>query len=125
MDILELNVKPRTGKGKSHAKKMRREDRIPGIVYQQGEESISVELNKKEFFHLLQGGHENLLLKLLIEGKGSRTALVSEMQLHPVTDTVLHVDFHGISMKEKVTYRMRILSPPLCLLRRMRWYGRF
>ena len=98
MEIFELAVKKRENTGKSYAKKIRRQEVIPGVIYEHGNEAIPVELPKRDLWHLVtKHAGENLVLKLVIDGKDTRNALISELQTHPVSDEILHVEIFEIN----------------------------
>ncbi len=106
-----LKATLRTETGKSAARRMRREGRIPAVVYGRGEETHALSLDAHEFEMLLkQHALDTTLIDLTIEGKreGKIRALVSEVQSHPYKPEVLHVDFQQIHAGERVTVEVPI-----------------
>lgn len=106
-----LKATLRTETGKSAARRMRREGRIPAVVYGRDEQTRSLSLDAHEFEMLVkQHALDTTLIDLTIEGrKGDRIrALVSEVQAHPYKAEVLHVDFHQIHAGERVTVEVPI-----------------
>lgn len=109
---LKASLREETGKGA--ARRMRREGRIPAVVYGRGEETRPLTLNAHEFEMLVK--HHSLdttLLDLEIEGTGKKKAetvrtLVVEVQSHPYKPEVLHVDFQQIHAGERVTVEVPI-----------------
>lgn len=106
----------RTLKGKGPAASLRREGFIPGILYGEGKSSLSVQVKVKELDRALRTrGKGNVLVTLRLgSGQALRvgspadkgkdhTVLVKEMQHHPVTHQILHVDFHEISLTKRIT----------------------
>jgi large subunit ribosomal protein L25 len=106
MKSVPLNAFPRSLGRRAGAKKLRSEGRIPAIIYGGEAKPQSVELNAREIGDLiLHSVSENLLVDLAIkdDSKPKRLALVQEVQHHPLSGHVLHVDFHEVSPTEKVT----------------------
>jgi large subunit ribosomal protein L25 len=102
----ELVVVPRKDKGKTALKKMRKEGRVPAVVYGHGFETMLLSLSESEFMALLrQEGGVHGLLNLKVEGleDGEHTVVVKEIQRHPIKDYILHVDFQKIRKGEEMT----------------------
>lgn len=109
----ELKATLRDEQGKSAARRMRREGRIPAVIYGHGEETRSLVLDAHEFEMLVKRySLDTTLIELSIEGgkkKGGKVkALVSEVQKHPYKPLVLHVDFQQIHAGERVTVEVPI-----------------
>jgi large subunit ribosomal protein L25 len=105
MATAELNAKLRETRGKGFAKRTRREGNVPGILYGEGNEPVTLEVNFKDFYHVTHTrAGTNVILDLRIEGSGRSEckAIIREIQYHPVRRDVLHVDFQEISMTKKV-----------------------
>jgi len=106
MKSVPLNAFPRSLGRRAGAKKLRSEGRIPAVIYGGKAEPQSVEINSREIGDLIMHSvSENLLVDLAIkdDAKPKRLALVQEVQHHPLSGHVLHVDFHEVSPTEKVT----------------------
>ncbi len=86
---LTLHVQPRTDAGLSH---LRDEGLLPVVFYGSGIESTSGTVIHKEFVKVYRQGGQSTLITLET-ALGTKQALVHEMQLDPVTNKVLHVDF--------------------------------
>jgi large subunit ribosomal protein L25 len=105
MATAELNAKLRETRGKGFAKRTRREGNVPGILYGEGNEPVTLEVNFKDFYHVTHTrAGTNVILDLRIEGSGRSEckAIIREIQYHPVRRDVLHVDFQEISMTKEV-----------------------
>ena len=112
-----LSAALRDEKGKSAARRMRRDGRIPAVIYGRGEETRELSLDAHEFEMLVKRySLDTTLIELAIDGKkgGKVKALVSEVQSHPYKRQVLHVDFHQIHAGERVTVEVpiRLLGTP-------------
>jgi len=106
MKSVPLNAFPRTLGRRNGAKKLRTEGRIPAVIYGGKAKPQSVEVNAREIGELITHSvSENLLVDLAIKDDANpkRLALVQEVQHHPLSGHVLHVDFHEVSPTEKVT----------------------
>lgn len=96
MDKNVLNVKRRSVIGKK-VKVMRREGRIPAVVYGSGIEPIALEANTREATRLLSRISGSTLLELDIEGK-KHSVLVRDIQVDVITRVILHIDFIKVAM---------------------------
>ncbi|ACK42065.1 MULTISPECIES: 50S ribosomal protein L25/general stress protein Ctc [Dictyoglomus] len=115
MEITEIKVKKRDKIGKQFAKKYRRSNLIPGVVYGAHlKENIHILVEKKDLWSLIKKGHakEQHLLRLIIEnGENTITenAILQDLQIDPIKDEFLHVDFHAITLEELVDVYVPIL----------------
>jgi large subunit ribosomal protein L25 len=104
-----LSAAPRTGVGKGVARSLRREGRIPGVVYGRAREPLALSLDARELERLL--GHinaETTVIDLAVDGGNTRT-LIREIQRHPLQRNVIHVDFYELVAGEKVTVNVPIV----------------
>ena len=89
--------------GSPAARRMRREDRIPAVVYGQGMQPITVSVVRRDLRIALSGpAGVNTVLDLTVEGK-VYPAIVKELQRHPVRRNVAHVDFLQVNLNEEIT----------------------
>jgi large subunit ribosomal protein L25 len=106
MKSVALNAFPRTLGRRAGAKKLRSAGRVPAIIYGRQAQPQSLEIKAKEMEDLIHHSiSENLLVDLAVkdDSRPQRLALVQEVQHHPLTGKVLHVDFHEVAENEKVT----------------------
>jgi large subunit ribosomal protein L25 len=97
---LSAETRERAGKGASRA--LRREGRVPAVVYGNNEAALSIHLEEKALVKALSNGHfMNTVVMIEAEGATART-LPKDVQFHPVTDRPVHVDFLRISEHSKV-----------------------
>jgi large subunit ribosomal protein L25 len=83
--------------GKSAARKIRREGKVPAIVYGLGTDPVPVAVASREFEHILHGpGGINTLISLELSGKKD-LVLARQLVRHPVRRTLVHVDFIRVS----------------------------
>ena len=103
---LSAETRDRAGKGASRA--MRREGRVPAVVYGANETPLSIHIEEKLLNKILQTGHfMNSIVMIDVGGRKTRT-LPKDVQFHPVTDRPLHVDFLRISEHAQVTVAVPI-----------------
>jgi len=106
MKSVALNAFPRSLARRAGAKKLRGDGRIPAIIYGRQAKPQNLEVIAKEMETLIHHSiSENLLVDLAVkdDSKPKRLALVQEVQHHPLSGKVLHVDFHEVAENEKVT----------------------
>jgi large subunit ribosomal protein L25 len=105
----QLAAARRTVTGKKVAY-MRREGRLPAVVYGRGLESDSVSLDTHEFEVLRRKAGANTLIDLSVDGGTASPVLVHEVQLHRVTRKPLHVDLYVVRMTEELTVDVALVS---------------
>ncbi len=103
----QLNLTERTEKGGRSARILRKNGIIPANYYYKGEENINLSLVKIEFLKSLRSGHRIFKVELK---NNTQYVMVKEIQYHPVTDDIIHVDLMRIRRDEKMT-----ISVPLVL----------
>lgn len=90
----------RTGKG--GARTLRREGKVPAILYAKGETPVNLAITEKEItLEYLKGGFFSKIVSIT-EGSKTFHALPKAIQLHPVTDRVEHVDFLKVDAKSQI-----------------------
>ncbi|WP_454884065.1 50S ribosomal protein L25/general stress protein Ctc [Sphingomonas oryzagri] len=96
-DQLTLSAETRDRAGKGASRYLRREGRVPAVIYGDKKEPISISVNERELARMLGTGHFMNSI-VMIEGadKGSIRTLPKDVQFHPVTDRPLHVDFFRV-----------------------------
>ncbi|MBF0253947.1 MAG: 50S ribosomal protein L25 [Candidatus Omnitrophica bacterium] len=114
MERLPLTVEKREKVTKGANNALRRENRVPAIVYHKGEASTSVSLSVKDLYRILHtDAGRNVLIDLDVQGEsasGPRIVVIKEIQTNPTTGGALHVDFHQISLTEKITVNVPIVE---------------
>lgn len=103
-EAANLKAELRKEKGKGAVRRMRRDGRIPAVIYGRGEDTRELSVDAHDFEVLMRHvSLDNTLIDLDIKGKrGTVKALVGEVQTHPFKPEVLHVDFLMIHAGEKV-----------------------
>ena len=107
MKEIEVKGQKRTDLGKKAAKAMRKEGLIPCNLYGEAKnaddapEALSIACPMSELRKIVYTPHI-YVIKLVIDGE-ERTAILKELQFHPVTDALLHVDFYEVNDQKPIT----------------------
>src|SRR5438876_8093528 len=97
----ELKVAPREVIGKK-VKVLRLGGLTPANIYGHNVESQAIQVATEELKQVLKSAGRNEIVYLRLDGDDPRPTFVRDVQQHPVTDVILHVDFLQISLREKV-----------------------
>jgi large subunit ribosomal protein L25 len=100
---LAAETRDRVGKGASRA--LRRDGRVPAVIYGQNKEPTSIHLEEKALVKALGTGH---FMNTVVMINGERT-LPKDVHFHPVTDRPVHVDFLRISAHATVTVSVPVV----------------
>jgi large subunit ribosomal protein L25 len=111
MKAVSLNAFSRSLSRRAGAKRLRSRGRVPAVIYGRGAESRNLEVDSKVIEDLIHhSASETILVDLAVAGdeKATQLAFVQEVQHHPLTGRVLHVDFHQVREDEKVTVNLPV-----------------
>ncbi len=111
MATLDLKGELRSEMGKAGAKRLRRTQRIPAVVYGGERGPVPVTINPTELLKVLAAG-ENVLINLALGGDGGQTSLVilKELQRDPAKGRVLHADFQEVSVDRKIRVEVPLVA---------------
>lgn len=108
---MKLDVSKREKKAKSNLSQLRYEGNIPGILYSPGKENVSIIVDGKTFQaamrHILKGHLPTTVFEFELEGKKVK-AVVKEIQYHPTTYNILHLDLLALDDKTQVTVNVPV-----------------
>jgi large subunit ribosomal protein L25 len=108
-DTLHLPAETRDRAGKGASRALRREGRVPAVVYGGKEEPLAIHVEEKLLIKQLGTGHFfNSVVDVEVGGKTVR-ALPKDVAFHPVTDRPLHVDFLRLSANSTVHVEVPVL----------------
>jgi large subunit ribosomal protein L25 len=99
---LTLAAEPRETTGKAVAK-LRRQGKLPAVVFGHGVDSSNVTIDAHEFELLRKHVGANALVDLSVSGRKADAVLIHEVQVHPVNRRPLHVDLFVVRMTEELT----------------------
>lgn len=103
MVAVKLDVEKREILGRK-VKKLRAEGKLPANVFGKKVKSVSIVVPSKKFELVFEKVGETRLVDLEVKGeKESRPVLVHNVQRDPISDSILHIDFHQVDLKEKTT----------------------
>jgi large subunit ribosomal protein L25 len=101
-DQLTLSAEPRERAGKGASRALRRDGRVPAVIYGNNQEPQTIHVEEKALVKLLSSGHfMNSVIDVELGGKAT-TTLPKDVAFHPVSDRPLHVDFLRIAKGAKV-----------------------
>ena len=104
----KLEVSERTKLKTKGVKLLRRKGLIPGVLYYSGEKNVNIEVDKSILFHAMQSGQR--IFEIEQQGK-SQFTMIKQVQYHPVTDEIVHLDLMRVRRSEKMT-----ITVPLVLI---------
>jgi large subunit ribosomal protein L25 len=103
MKSVKLTAFPRELSKRLGVKKVRTNGRIPAVIYGRHNKPQNLEVASKDLEQVIHTAHSEILLVNLAVDKGNRLALVRDIQHHPLSGKMLHVDFQEVAENEKVT----------------------
>ena len=103
----KIEAETRTEFGKGAARRIRRADKVPAVVYGHGNDPMHITLPGHETWIALKNGGSNALLELHVDGK-PQLALTKQVQIDPIRRTLEHVDFVVVTKGEKVNVEVRV-----------------
>ncbi len=106
-EAVTLNVTKREELGKEKMKKLRATGRIPGIYYMHSEKPIPFSVDLLELHKVLKTG-ERLIDLFVDDAKRPKKAIFKDLQYHPVSDEIVHIDFQGVNLQEEIEVEVRI-----------------
>lgn len=105
MATVNLKVEKRKELGKKSTKALRREDKVPAVVYSREVDAIPIAIDKGDLYTAMTSGARVLDLKI---GRKKQPVIYRDIQHHPVTEEILHIDFLGIVEGQAVETRVGI-----------------
>lgn len=106
MKTIEINGSLRTGTGKKIAKSLRKSDQVPAVIYG-GDVNLSIIVNATDLKPIVYTPTVHIV-NVNIDGKVYET-IVKDIQFHPVSDKILHVDFLHVFDDKKVTVSLPVV----------------
>jgi large subunit ribosomal protein L25 len=103
----KLNVDIRKEHGTSAARRTRLQNKVPAVVYHSGIEAIPLSVDKTSLNKALRTGQ--MIFEVNVEDK-NQFVLVKEIQYHPVTDEIIHIDFQKVKEDEKISLEVAVRS---------------
>lgn len=107
---LTLAIERRERTGTTGANALRRNGKVPAVLYGHGTAPLHLAFEVKQFDDLLHHGGRTGVITLTVGGKKSDTVLVREVQRNPVTRRIVHVDLQRVSEHEEVRTTLPIVT---------------
>jgi large subunit ribosomal protein L25 len=105
----KITAEPRTEFGKGAARRIRRDNKVPAVLYGHGNDPVHLTLPGHDTMMALKHGGANALLDLDIDGK-SQLALTKQVQVDPIKRHLEHIDFVAVRRGEKVTVDVPVVT---------------
>lgn len=115
MEQINFDVQIRKSTGSARSRQVRRSHLIPGIVYGANAKPTTIQADRKAYDRIWrQHAGESLIYHLnVVDGDKKISdfpAIIKDVQLHPVTDEVIHIDFNRISLDKEIEIKVKVLS---------------
>jgi large subunit ribosomal protein L25 len=113
LEQIELNATVRKTTGNSPARELRRGGQIPAVLYGPQTEPILLSVNIKELEQIFKRGNiGSIILNLVIQNgkKITKPAMIKELQSHPVSGNLIHIDFYEIDMQRKINVMIPVVT---------------
>lgn len=112
MEIMNLKASPRETVGNGSSKALRRDGKIPAILYGPKTDPIKLTIDKQDLEPIFKSGAvTQKLLRLEIEGvDGTSNVMVKELQKHPVSHNLLHLDLYRVTMDQKLKVMVPVVT---------------
>ncbi len=105
MSEVVLSAEKRISKGKSVARRLRREGKVPGVMYGAKNEPTSITLDTLDLERLLRKDHS--IINVKVDGD-DQNAVIKDVQNHPVSGDVTHIDFMRVVAGQEITISVPI-----------------
>jgi large subunit ribosomal protein L25 len=103
-----LQVQQREVSSRGHLRRIRSEGKVPGVVYGKGMSGpANISIDYKDLMIMLRS-YPYAVVEMEIPGAGKLPVMMTELQRNPLTQQVVHIDFHLINMNEKITTSARL-----------------
>ena len=104
METMNLKASQREAVGNGPSRVLRRDGKVPAILYGPKTDPVKLAVEKLNLEPIFkEGGVAQKVIALEIDGiSGSRRVMIKEMQRHPVSQNLLHLDFYEVSMDQKI-----------------------
>jgi large subunit ribosomal protein L25 len=108
LETLEISADKREPGSKHKARRLRRDGKVPAVLYGPKTQAVSLQLDKKEFSTRVAGleGSHLVRLKSAAGDLTDKVALVKDMQYHPITGDVIHADLYEVDLTAKIQVRV-------------------
>jgi large subunit ribosomal protein L25 len=111
MERMKITGEYRDDTGKGVARKLRKDGKIPAVIYGHKKDPVGLAVKALDLNRIVHGHRESVMVDLTIKGKASEkcSAIIRDVQIHPATGAILHVDFQRVDLDEKVRVGVSII----------------
>lgn len=99
---LNMEIRDNGNIGGRKPRRLRKEGYIPGVIYGMGKEPVSTKISAADLRSFLSGSGKNSVFYTEFAEEFNVSALIKDIQYHPVTKDVIHIDIQRVSMDEKI-----------------------
>lgn len=110
MERFELQSSVRDDAGKGVARKLRGAGRLPAVLYGRKEDPMGISLSETDVRNILRKHPDSAIVDLTVDGPGggSMNAIIRDVQRHPASGKILHVDLQRIRLDEKIRVEVHV-----------------
>ncbi len=108
METIEIPIELRDASNKRAVGRLRRNGNLPGVFYGPKADAVPLQVNKRELLKSISdlGGSHLIRMKSTSSALQDKVALIKEIQVHPVTGEILHMDFYEVDLGQKLTVKV-------------------
>jgi len=108
LETIEIPIEIRDASNKRAARRLRRTGNLPGVFYGPKSDPVSLQVNKRELLKSISNLGESHLIRMKSTSSvlQDKVALIKEIQVHPVTGEILHMDFYEVDLEQKLTVKV-------------------
>jgi len=113
LELIELKSNIRTTTGNGPARSLRREGQIPAVLYGPKTDPVLLSVDSKELEQVLkESTAAQVILNLIIQNgeTSNKTAMIKELQTHPLSRKYLHIDFYEVVMDRKINVKIPVIA---------------
>ncbi len=100
---IQVSAQTRADVGKGASRRLRRQNKVPGVIYGADNDAQSLTLDKFELAKAVElEAFFSQVLSVVIDGGAAQSAVVRDIQRHPATEAVMHIDFLRVSADRPV-----------------------
>jgi len=107
MAKFELSAEVRDVKGKGASRRLRRDGKVPAVMYGAGKDAVSLTLDHNNLYHQVKNeAFYSSILNVNIAGQGQEQAVLRDIQMHPYKPRIAHLDLQRVSATEVIHMRV-------------------
>ncbi len=108
METIEIPIELRDASNKRAARRLRHKGDLPGVFYGPKSDPVPLQVNKRELLNSIPHMGESHLIRMKSTSSvlHDKVALIKEIQVHPITGEILHMDFYEVNLEQKLTVKV-------------------